>query len=211
MRRPVSGSGRLAPLDGGRSRRSGVMRLCSSEQPAHISLIRRRSPLHRQPRAGVLGISSMPTREILGRQHRPRDRGCRHKPLDGWSFHISYPPGTFWLVFPEQWTDARSPWSDKRVRLAVNYAIDRSAINQAETLGLSKITGSMIPQTFESYWQPPRPVYDLVKARQLLADAGYPNGFDAGDYYCDASYANLGEAVVNYLRAAGIRAHLRPL
>src|SRR5437879_5900835 len=69
----------------------------------------------------------------------------------------------------------------------------------------------MIPQTFESYWQPPRPVYDLVKARQLLADAGYPNGFDAGDYYCDASYANLGEAVVNYLRAAGIRAQLRPL
>jgi hypothetical protein len=43
MRRPVSGSGRLAPLDGGRSRRSGVMRLCSSKQPAHISLIRRRS------------------------------------------------------------------------------------------------------------------------------------------------------------------------
>src|SRR5439155_3865952 len=47
-------------------------------------------PLHRQPRAGVLWKSSMPTREILGRQHRPRDRGCRHKPLDGWSFHISY-------------------------------------------------------------------------------------------------------------------------
>src|SRR5439155_16963841 len=43
MRRPVFGSGRLAPLDGGSSRRSGVMRLCSSEQPAHISLIRRRS------------------------------------------------------------------------------------------------------------------------------------------------------------------------
>src|SRR5581483_8946006 len=43
MRRPVFGLGRLAPLDGGSSRRSGVMRLCSSEQPAHISLIRRRS------------------------------------------------------------------------------------------------------------------------------------------------------------------------
>src|SRR5437879_12102001 len=69
----------------------------------------------------------------------------------------------------------------------------------------------MIPQTFESYWQPPRPVYDLVKARQLLAEAGYPNGLDAGDYYCDASYANLGEAVVNYLQAVGIRGQLRPL
>jgi len=38
-----------------------------------------------------------------------------------------------------------------------------------------------------------------------------PKGFDAGDYYCDASYANLGEAVINYLKAAGIRAQLRPL
>src|SRR3989442_4944621 len=69
----------------------------------------------------------------------------------------------------------------------------------------------MIPHTFESYWQAPIPVYDLAKAKQLLAAAGYPNGLDAGDYYCDASYANLGEAVVNYLQAAGIRVQLRPL
>src|SRR5262249_48566830 len=92
-----------------------------------------------------------------------------------------------------------------------SYAIDRHAINQAETLGFSKITGSMIPHTFEAFWQPPQPIYDVAKVKQLLAEAGYPNGFDAGDYYCDASYANLGEAVVNYLQAVGIRAQLRPL
>src|SRR3989449_10836641 len=45
-------------------------------------------PPHRQPCAGVLGKSSTPTREMLARQHRPRDRGRRHKLLDGWSFHI---------------------------------------------------------------------------------------------------------------------------
>ena len=45
--------------------------------------------------------------------------------------------------------------------------------------------------------------YDPARAKQLLAEAGYPNGFDAGDYYCDASYANLGEAVVNYLQRGG--------
>ena len=38
-----------------------------------------------------------------------------------------------------------------------------------------------------------------------------PNGFDAGDYFCDTSYANLGEAVLNDLQAVGIRARLRPL
>jgi len=129
----------------------------------------------------------------------------------GLTLKPNYPPGTFWLVFPEQWTDARSPWADKRVRLAANYAIDRPAINRAETLGFSRITGSMIPHTFEFYWPAPLPFYDPQKARRLLAEAGYPNGFDAGDYYCDASYANLGEAVVNYLQPVGIRAQLRPL
>ena len=129
----------------------------------------------------------------------------------GLTLKPNYPPGTFWLVFPEQWTDPKSPWADRRVRLAVNHAIDRQAINKAETLGFSKIMGSIIPTTFEFFWQPPVHPYDPVRTKRLLADAGYPNGFDAGDYYCDASYANLGEAVVNYLKAAGIRTQLRPL
>jgi peptide/nickel transport system substrate-binding protein len=123
----------------------------------------------------------------------------------------TYPSGTFWLVFPDQWTDPRSPWTDRRLRQAAGYAIDRGAINQAETLGFSKIIGSIIPYTFESFWQPPLPSFDVARARRLLAEAGYPSGFDAGDYYCDASYANLGEAVVNYLNAVGIRSKLRPL
>src|SRR5262249_46973389 len=70
---------------------------------------------------------------------------------------------------------------------------------------------SIIPDMFEFYWSPPVPTYDPAQARQLLADAGYPGGFDAGEYYCDSSYANLGEAVVNNLQAVGIRAKLRPL
>ena len=57
-------------------------------------------------------------------------------------------------MFPDQW-DSKSPWHDRRVRLAANLAIDRNAINQAETLGFSKITWSVIPSTFESFWQPP--------------------------------------------------------
>lgn len=116
----------------------------------------------------------------------------------------------FWLYFPDQW-DPKSPWHDQRVRLAASLAIDRNGINQALTLGHSKITGSIIPVTFDHYWQPPAPVYDPAKAKKLLAEAGHPNGFDAGDYYCDTSYANLAEAVMNNLQAIGIRAKLRPL
>src|SRR5580765_1983899 len=119
-------------------------------------------------------------------------------------------PGTFWLLFAEQW-DPKSPWADPRVRLAANLALDRQAINQAETLGFSKITGSIIPKDFEFAWPAPLYPYDPKKAAQLLTEAGYPNGFDAGELYCDISYENLAEAAVNYLKAVGIQLKLRPL
>ena len=89
--------------------------------------------------------------------------------------------------------------------------MDRPTINQALTLGHSKLTGNIIPSSFDFFWQPPAPIYNVARAKQLLAEAGYPNGFDAGDYSCDASYSNLAEAVANNLQAAGIRVRLRPL
>ena len=116
----------------------------------------------------------------------------------------------FWIYFADQW-DAKSPWHDRRVRLAANHALDRAAINQAETLGHSVVTWSIIPSNFEYFWQPPPYAYDAAKARKLLAEAGYPNGFDAGEYFCDASYANIAESAMNYLETVGIHAKLRPL
>jgi peptide/nickel transport system substrate-binding protein len=118
--------------------------------------------------------------------------------------------GSFWLYFPDQW-DTRSPWHDRRVRLAASVAMDRPTINQALTLGYSKLTGNIIPSSFDFYWQAPAPIYNAARAKQLLAEAGYPNGFDAGEYSCDSSYSNLAEAITNNLQAVGIRTRLRPL
>ena len=132
------------------------------------------------------------------------------KRTPGLTLKPTYLPVTTWLVFTEQW-DPRSPWADRRVRLAANLAIDRQAINQAQTLGLSKLTASIIPQSFDFYWPAPLHPYDPQKAKQLLAEAGYPNGFDGGAISLDQTLTTTAEAVTSYFRAVGLRTTLRPL
>ncbi len=97
------------------------------------------------------------------------------------------------------------------MRLAANLAIDRETINQAESLGFSKVTASIIPQSFDFYWPAPLYPWEPRRAKQLLAEAGYPNGFDAGTLTADHTFAPIAEGAVNYLRAVGIRVSLRPL
>jgi peptide/nickel transport system substrate-binding protein len=117
--------------------------------------------------------------------------------------------GEQWLYFTDQW-DAKSLWADRRVRLAVNHAIDRQAINQSLTLGFSRMTGSIIPRDFEFAWPAPPYAYDVRKAKQLLTEAGYPQGFE-GELWTDTGFADQTEAVANSLAAAGIRMKLRTL
>jgi peptide/nickel transport system substrate-binding protein len=121
-----------------------------------------------------------------------------------------HPPGTQWIVFVDQY-QSNSPWADTRVRQAANFAINRQTINDAETLGHSIISGSIIPRKFE-YALPLEPyAYNLNKAQQLLKEAGYPTGFDGGECSVDAVYAGVVEAAVNDLAAVGIRAKVRAM
>jgi peptide/nickel transport system substrate-binding protein len=119
-------------------------------------------------------------------------------------------PAVWYLEFPEQW-DAKAPWHDQRVRLAANLAIDRQAINEAERMGLGRPTGSIIPRSME-FALPLEPVpYDPARAKRLLAEAGYPNGFDAGDFNPQPPFYSMAEAIGNYLAAIGIRTQIRTM
>ncbi len=132
------------------------------------------------------------------------------KRTPGITLKATFPTFTEWVVFTEQW-DPKSPWADRRVRLAANLAIDRKGFSDAEYLGYGKPAPSIIPRDFEFYWSPPAYPFDPAKARQLLAEAGYPRGFDAVEIATDAVYTAEAETVINGLGAIGIRARLRPL
>jgi peptide/nickel transport system substrate-binding protein len=118
--------------------------------------------------------------------------------------------GVYWLDFLDQW-DPKSPWHDRRVRQAASLAIDRNAINQAEMLGLGKPAGAFVPPEFEFSLKMDPPPFDPKRAKQLMVEAGFPNGFDAGDLTPLPPYTSVAEAIGGYLQALGIRTSVRTM
>jgi len=116
----------------------------------------------------------------------------------------------FWIEFADQW-DPKSPWHDKRLRLAVNYALDRKAINDAGCIGFCPPAGVVVPRVMDFALQVEPPPYDPKKAKQLLTEAGYPNGLDIGEFAAIPGFPTVAESVLNYLNTAGIRAKLRTM
>jgi peptide/nickel transport system substrate-binding protein len=110
----------------------------------------------------------------------------------------------FWVEMTDQW-DPKSPFHDIRVRQAVNYALDREAINKAGCLGFCPPAGVIVPRVMEFALQAQPWPYDPEKAKKLLSEAGYPNGFDAGQFTPNPGFPTVADATMSYLNAVGIR------
>ena len=116
----------------------------------------------------------------------------------------------FWIEFAEQW-DPKSPWHDKRMRLAVNHALNRRAINEVSCLGFCPPASTIVPRVMDFALQAPPFAYDPQKAKQLLAEAGYPNGIDAGDFVPIPPFFTTAELSMNDMNAVGIRVKIRTM
>jgi glutathione transport system substrate-binding protein len=73
----------------------------------------------------------------------------------------------------------KKPFSDVRVRQALNYAVDKDAYCKIVYSGFCTPADSVIPPKLAFYQKQEAFAFDIAKAKKLLAEAGYPNGFEA--------------------------------
>ena len=110
----------------------------------------------------------------------------------------------------------RNPFKDLRVRQALYQAIDIQAIHRTVMRGQSVVTGTFFPPQVNGYSREEdvRLPYDQARARALLAEAGYPNGFEVTLDCPNNRYINdeqICQAVVAMWARIGVRARLNAM
>lgn len=104
----------------------------------------------------------------------------------------------------------RGPLKDARVRQALNIAVDRKTILDRLAGGRGVRASGVIPGALDSLADDRQPYpFDPARARQLLAEAGYANGFDVQLWSSQQpTVARLAQSIQGYLKAVGVRATL---
>lgn len=120
---------------------------------------------------------------------------------------------TYYIMFNNMTTGKGTPIMDTRVRLAMNLGVDFQAIIKSVYNGEAQRVNSMIGNVQFGYDStlPPLP-YDPARAKQLLAEAGYAQGFKVGMACPSGAYANdkeACEAIAGYLQRLGIQVDLQ--
>ena len=113
------------------------------------------------------------------------------------------------IAFNQEYTlaDGRKPFTDKRVRKAFNYAIDKGLIIEKHQKGKAYPAKSFLASTTPGY-DPDAPGYDYdpEKAKQLMEEAGYGDGFPLEVVGTSSSSYGTGvvEVIIPYLKKIGI-------
>ena len=119
--------------------------------------------------------------------------------------------------FPDG-ANADSPWSNVKVRQAFEYAIDREAIAKVSgqysgkygTGGAKSVYQLAVPEdSFYNKDLAPR-LYNVDKAKQLLTEAGFPNGFTTSIYVQSGMPLDVPQLMQGYLAAVNIKAEIVP-
>jgi peptide/nickel transport system substrate-binding protein len=113
-------------------------------------------------------------------------------------------PNATLCLWPDS-ANATSPWSNLKVRQAVEYGLDKEAIVKA--FGYGYYTAAyQIPSVNSSAYNPAIPgrKYDIAKAKQLMTDAGYPNGFKSSLIAPSSTSRDLMAIIQSYLSKIGI-------
>ncbi|MBI4296534.1 MAG: ABC transporter substrate-binding protein [Chloroflexi bacterium] len=126
--------------------------------------------------------------------------------LEKLGFAIIVAPVEVYNVLVPDSANPDSPYANKKVREALEYAIDREAIVKALGYGRMEALYQMAPAGNYAYIPDLKGRrYDVAKAKQLLAEAGYPNGFKT-TFHTLFSIADSLVAVSNSFKAIGIEA-----
>ncbi len=102
-----------------------------------------------------------------------------------------------------------SPWANAKVRQAAEYAIDKDAIAKTFGFGFQQ-AAYQLPNSSSAAYVPNLAgrKYDVAKAKQLLTDAGYPNGFKTKIIAQNTVNKDIIVAIQSYLSKVGIQADL---
>jgi peptide/nickel transport system substrate-binding protein len=105
----------------------------------------------------------------------------------------------------------KKPWSDRRVRLALNHAIDKEAIAKSLYQGLADVIPGPVPRGAAGYAAIAGIPFDPARARRLLAEAGYAGGFEASLVTVKGRYLKdfeLAQVVQQQLAEVGVQVKL---
>lgn len=126
--------------------------------------------------------------------------------VDG--IEVTSVPGltVYWVTM----NNSLEPFSDQLVRQALNYAVDKEAVLQAGSLGEGYVVDSPIAKDAWGYASVGGYEYDPEQAKALLAEAGYPDGFET-EIICSAVHRDRAVAVQGQLEQIGVRAEVNQL